>query len=854
MTKTAQRAFSGGILSPGMYARRDIPKWMTGFKDAENVVLRSQGGVDNRAGTKLASGYDTSTVDGHQYLIPFEASEDDTYMLEFGDAVMRVIKNGAYVLSTAFAGQSVTSITAANPAQIELVDAGAAANFTVGRLVYLTDPNGSSALHGAILEVTAIASEFITFKIVGGVTIDTTTGSWGAIGAGALLYEVYQIASPYAIEDMPLVQFEQDVDTMIFAHDGYQPQKLTRTSDASWAFSSLTFAPEIGQVTDVTSSISGATRANPCVITTSAAHGLTTGDAVGISGVVGMTQLNGNEYKVTVLTATTFSLQTLAGVNVDSTAYTAYTSGGTVSTLGAGAKVGSGSTTYKYKVAAVDSETGEEGLPSAEVSTTNDLSTAGNINTFFWPAVSGAAYYRVYKDYNGIFGYIGITEARTFEDENITPNTAENPQTGRDPFSGASDKPAVVAFVDSRLTFAATINNPQAVDMSTSTTPFNFNRALTPGASDAITFRMRSQKLNRVHHIVDADRPIILTSGAEWYMQTQEDAPISPGNFALRPKTYRGSARTPRPVIVGETLLHVSRDGNTLREFSLDLGRDTASADLTILARHLFEGKTIKSMAYAQSPDSVIWVVLTDGSLYSLTYLPEHEVWGWTRHAIGGTDVLVKQVAVVTEGAFDVPYFVVQRTLAGGTVTLVERLDTRQFTSVTDAYFVDCGLPYNGAATSTLRGYLHLRGESVAVLADGNVLENITVSAYGGVDLGASYSTVAVGLAYEAFLITLDADFGDQIAELGSSIGTYVSAHEVAVKVVNTRGIAVGREGGFLNEVKEFTGVSPIPLATKTHVVEIEGDWGRDLAVEVYQAYPLPMTITAIAPDWTIGG
>lgn len=772
MTKTAQRAFSGGIMSPDMYARRDIPKWMTGFKDAENVVLRSQGGVYNRAGTKLASGYDTSTVDGAQYLIPFEASEDDTYMLEFGDAVMRVIKNGAYVLSTAFVGQSVTSITAANPAQIEMVDAAAASNFTVGRLVYLSDPNGSSVLHGAILEVTAIASEFITFKIVGGVTIDTTTGSWGTIGASALLYEVYEVASPYAIEDMPLVQVEQDVDTMIFVHDGYQPRKLTRTSDASWAFSSLTFAPEIGQVT---------------------------------------------------------------GQSATNT-------------------VGAGAVTYSYKIAAVDAETGEEGLPSAAASTTNDLSTAGNYNTVTWSAVSGAGLYRVYKDFNGIYGYIGITEGLSFIDENITPNTAENPQTGRDPFSGANDKPAVVAFVDSRLTFAATINNPQAVDMSASTTPFNFNRALTPGASDAISFRMRSQKLNRVHHIVDADRPIILTSGAEWYMQTQEDAPVAPGNFALRPKTYRGSARTPRPVIVGETLLHVSRDGNTLREFSLDLARDTASADLTILARHLFEGKTINSMAYAQSPDSVIWVTLTDGTLYSLTYLQEHEVWGWTKHALGGTDVKVKQVAVVTEGAFDVPYFVVERTLDGSTVRLVERLDTRQFTSVSGAYFVDCGLAYSGAAAQTLRGYLHLRGETVAVLADGNVLDGVVVSAQGVVDLGASYTTAAVGLPYASYIITLDADFGDQIAELGSSVGTFVSAHEVSVKVVNTRGIAVGREGGFLNEVKEFTGVSPIPLFTGTYVVEIEGDWLRDTAIEIYQGYPLPMTITAIAPDWTLGG
>lgn len=75
-----------------------------------------------------------------------------------------------------------------------------------------------------------------------------------------------------------------------------------------------------------TKSVSGATVANPSVITTSAAHGLVTGDVVTISGVGGTTTVNGT-FVVTVLTSTTFSVP-VAGVG-------AYTSGGTVTPLGA---------------------------------------------------------------------------------------------------------------------------------------------------------------------------------------------------------------------------------------------------------------------------------------------------------------------------------------------------------------------------------------------------------------------------------------------------------------------------------------------------------------------------------------
>lgn len=73
--------------------------------------------------------------------------------------------------------------------------------------------------------------------------------------------------------------------------------------------------------------ITGATAANPVVVT-SASHGLANGTYVVISGVVGMTKLNGNRYKLANVAANTFELQTPEGVNVDGSAYTAYSSGG----------------------------------------------------------------------------------------------------------------------------------------------------------------------------------------------------------------------------------------------------------------------------------------------------------------------------------------------------------------------------------------------------------------------------------------------------------------------------------------------------------------------------------------------
>lgn len=79
--------------------------------------------------------------------------------------------------------------------------------------------------------------------------------------------------------------------------------------------------------------ITNITQANPAVVT-SAANSYLTGNRVYIFGVVGMTQVNGASYTVTVVDGTHFS------IGVDSTGFTAYSSGGTVSS-GNPARVGS---------------------------------------------------------------------------------------------------------------------------------------------------------------------------------------------------------------------------------------------------------------------------------------------------------------------------------------------------------------------------------------------------------------------------------------------------------------------------------------------------------------------------------
>ncbi len=84
-----------------------------------------------------------------------------------------------------------------------------------------------------------------------------------------------------------------------------------------------------GFILETATVITGITQANPGVVTTSAPHGYANGDEVFISGVAGMEEVNGKTFLVANVGASTFELTDIDSNNVDTTSFTAYSSGGT---------------------------------------------------------------------------------------------------------------------------------------------------------------------------------------------------------------------------------------------------------------------------------------------------------------------------------------------------------------------------------------------------------------------------------------------------------------------------------------------------------------------------------------------
>jgi hypothetical protein len=143
----------------------------------------------------------------------------------------------------------------------------------------------------------------------------------------------------------------------------------------------------------------------------------------------------------------------------------------------------------------IDDDLGQESRASVIVSCSNDLTLSGNYNTVAWSAATGAERYAVYKENNGIYGFIGGSEGLTFEDRNISADLSDTPPKAINPFSGVGNYPSALTFHQQRLFWGRTANRPNAVFASQSADIENHDVSRPAKADDAIAFALVGKRV-----------------------------------------------------------------------------------------------------------------------------------------------------------------------------------------------------------------------------------------------------------------------------------------------------------------------------------------------------------------------
>lgn len=424
-------------------------------------------------------------------------------------------------------------------------------------------------------------------------------------------------------------------------------------------------------------------------------------------------------------------------------------------------------------------------------------------------------------------------------------------------WSGTTGWPQTAMFHEERLWFGGTTTQPQTYWGSRSGDFTNFAPSSSAGvvaADNAVTYTTGSDDVNSIRWMVSSRVLASFTGSAEFSLTAS--APyeaITPTNIKATRETTRGCLDV-KPSVIDKSILFWQRAGRKLREYSYDFNVDGyKSIEVSILSEHITKGG-ITSSDYQQEPHSILWSTRADGQLIGFTYNKEHEVYGWHRHLIPGTQAKVERVACIPSAAADELWVITTRYINGATRQFMEMMDPEfdptSATDKTNAFFVDCGLTYNGAPATVISGLDHLIGETVAILADGAVRPSQVVSGGGSITLTQSASVVHVGLGYSAKYRSVRWEIGQNDGTAQSKVGR---VYKLGIRMLNTLGVKFGPSEDKLQEIQFRVGSAPMdsspPLFTGDQVVTFNGNYDRARQVMIVADQPYPCTITGIVPS-----
>lgn len=465
-----------------------------------------------------------------------------------------------------------------------------------------------------------------------------------------------------------------------------------------------------GVVTEATKAITAITAASPGVFT-SVGHGYVSGDEIFITGIVGMTELNDAFYLVVRINNDTYSLTDQDGTAINTTGFTAYSSGGTT------ARIVEVATPYDedddlFKLEFTQNadtmylvhpfyeprkltRTSHTAWTLARFTRTADpflVGGAGKTITGISQAnpgnVTAVAHGFSTGDIIILEGVVGMTQVNS-RYYTITVTGVDNFTIGVDTSgytawsSGgiASPRnllPAAVAFYESRLFYGGSGAFPAGfwgsrAPSSTGATRYDDFTTGTD-ADHSVQNAIAQDQVNKILWLSATDRFLCAgTFGSEVKITgSPDDTAIAPDSIKVTTLSTLGVGYS-LPIKQDNSIIYIQRTKRTLRSLEFDALNDGfVSVDRNLVSDHITAGN-LKQIAYQSARPDIIWAVKEDGELLGLTFKSREDVSGWHRHRTADGDDLFESVAIMPQSSgFDQVWFVVKRSIDGHTRRYVE--------------------------------------------------------------------------------------------------------------------------------------------------------------------------------------
>lgn len=434
-------------------------------------------------------------------------------------------------------------------------------------------------------------------------------------------------------------------------------------------------------------------------------------------------------------------------------------------------------------------------------------------------------------------------------------------------WSGYEGWPQAIGFYEERLTFGGTTRQRTAiwgtVPQSTEYVDFSIQSPLLE--DDSVTAVLTGGQLNVIQWMADGFDIVLGTEGSLRAVgPNSSEKAFGPLNYKQREPTTIPASYIPGFFIENVLVFLDVYNGQLYEAIYSTEARAYVAKELSALNEHLLS-KGVTSIAYQKSPHKIIWASTVDGTLLSITYDRDQEVFAVSEVPVGG-DGFVEDVMVLPgrDKDGDQLWLGVSRMLAGVECRTIETLAAfyRVGVSVQVApVYGYCGGIYEGAATDEVTGLETWAGETLGVWADEIDVGDVTVSEGGVLTLPPTLetaSTIVWGFRSSRIMRTLRlADFGN--GEAG--IGRPQILSEVEVDVYQTGTLRVG--AGELDASDYDNGLDYIrpddnseqnpyeafPLRDGFLPIKIDDSWANNGVMTIESNSMYPATVRAIRVD-----
>lgn len=818
-------AFTGGLLSPKLYGRTDVARYHTGLRQLENFVVYPQGGVQRRPGTYFVK--ETKTSASLSRLIPFVASSEVAYILEFGDKYIRFYTSSAQVESGGAAYEVVTPWSDSEVWELQYAQSV--------DVMYLCHPDFAPRCLNHFSSTSWTLTEY---AYENGPYLDENELDDGTID------EDLTISVDATIEGTTGVTIT--TSSAVFRGDGDDVGRLVAIRhELQWGVIKIT---AFGTTTSATGTIQ-----EDFLYTTGSKHW-----RLGAwSGYMGWPQ------------CVCFHEQRLAFARTGKKSQTIWLSvvgdftnhDPNVETVGANYVTNGDFSRY-----VAGSVSGWTGGTNWDNSTGAAVHTAGSTNYIrqTLDVADGAKYRLSYT--------ISSMSAGTLT---VTWGSSSGPARSADgDYAEYYTGPAATVY----LTFAPSTDFDGTLDDVVVEAVSDISQT---GEDSGLALTLSSDTYDAITWLVSQGPLLIGTIGGVYSLSANSGTSLSSTNYKIRRETSY-PAKTMRPVSMGNSVLYVQKGGLVVRDIVYSFQSDAfGAADLTVWSDTVTESGIV-DIARQVAPFSIFWGVRADGKLIGLTYERDQQVLAWHRHNTEGT---FESVAVIPGTLEDQVWFIVRRLINGSYVRYVEYMDKFNFDSLYTAHCVDCGTYTTGSSMTSVSGLDHLEKATVQVCGDGKEQTDQTVSS-GSITVD-SCNYVHVGLEYDAILETMDMDPGGgpqtilarqkrvidstfmfyraAAATAGYITGTSASGYaynlniiteEDETSIVLAGGEAGAYSGGYLyasvEYVDEFDFESGYIYTGKKRL-SFPGGWEDYATVYCVQDAPLPLGLLCIVTTLAVG-